>query len=391
MLDLVLEDADGKLRAAGVPLEGPGLLHDKTMQDLLSCAHHLLEELADAEVDLQNEAESPLVAAVVDTLRGTEYESHMVSVAVCESRGCWAAGIGGPALKRQQTAKLALCAALAPGSEHFAAVAEHTPAFAELCEELGCQPEGSPARRGPPPKRQRQAPHAAQVAEEQEGAHGAWAWARGRVAEEQEEAEPEPAYEDVIDLVEEVDPLPGTAAGLPGDFRDTPIWLTLETEEGLPECLLLAMGEGTVPLEVLAVSTDGCGRRELYSQVDKLLAHLLSKVGMEGAKVDYKDDACWELFPGVGEAVRGVTGSEECLVAATCADLNLWAVGVGMKGKCRWMAAKVALAATLAIQAPELVQIELPDLELEEFPAFADFVEEARMALEEARAAGGGG
>ena len=34
---------------------------------------------------------------------------------------------------------------------------------------------------------------------------------------------------------------------------------------------------------------------------------------MEGVKVDYKDDACWELFPGVGEAVRSVTGSEEPL------------------------------------------------------------------------------
>mmetsp|Transcript_70813 Transcript_70813/g.218964 ORF Transcript_70813/g.218964 Transcript_70813/m.218964 type:complete len:110 (-) Transcript_70813:14-343(-) len=94
-----------------------------------------------------------------------------------------------------------------------------------------------------------------------------------------------------------------------------------------------------------------------------------------GAEPLFFDDARWENFPAVGAALKEVAEKEECFTIVVCRELCVWAVGVGMRGRCRRTAAKAALAATLALQADE----DGDPQDLSSLPLFADFVEDARL------------
>merc|ERR1712151_1315458 len=148
--------------------------------------------------------------------------------------------------------------------------------------------------------------------------------------------------------------------------RDTPLWIVVE--DALPEVLELMTSEA------LAVCTDGDKRKGLYSAADKALALLVDDV----ETIQYHDDFNWETFGAVGNALKAIAPCEECLTVAVCAERDIWAVGIGMKGKSRFSAAKVALAASLAIRAMD----EDIDVDLSDVPVIAEFVEEAKSARE---------
>eukprot|EP00434_Breviolum_minutum_P003812 symbB.v1.2.003355.t1/scaffold186.1/size279346/2 len=69
--------------------------------------------------------------------------------------------------------------------------------------------------------------------------------------------------------------------------------------------------------------------------------------------------------------------AEECFTAVICPTRSLWAVGVGMKGKARWVAVKLALALAVALQQEEILQ-EPPDFS--QYPIMVELVKQAGEA-----------
>mmetsp|Transcript_102699 Transcript_102699/g.306763 ORF Transcript_102699/g.306763 Transcript_102699/m.306763 type:complete len:700 (+) Transcript_102699:67-2166(+) len=99
------------------------------------------------------------------------------------------------------------------------------------------------------------------------------------------------------------------------------------------------------PREVLVVSNDGQRRKDLFQAADSFLSQLRGPDGME-----IVDDANWTVFPEIGEQLKVQAGVQACFCVAMIASRRTWAIGVGMKGRCRFSATKLALAATLALQ-----------------------------------------
>merc|ERR1712032_633763 len=150
--------------------------------------------------------------------------------------------------------------------------------------------------------------------------------------------------------------------------RETPMWIVVEDE--LPDVL------SPYTPEALAVCTDANKRPGLYNAAEKALANLVDDP--EG--IEYLDDYNWETFGAVGNALKKIASSEECITVAICAERGCWAVGVSNKSKGRWAAAKLAMAATLGIRATD--EGDTPNLE--EFPSVKEFIEEARAARDNA-------
>ena len=99
------------------------------------------------------------------------------------------------------------------------------------------------------------------------------------------------------------------------------------------------------------------------------------------AEIENHDDPNWEKFPEVGAMLTQLAEREECLCVAVCPAQDAWASGVGMQGKNRFRAPKVAVATALAMHAGD----DGEEVDLATFPAFAGFVQEARASREEAR------
>eukprot|EP00811_Abedinium_folium_P008113 NODE_17493_length_939_cov_13.056650.p1 GENE.NODE_17493_length_939_cov_13.056650~~NODE_17493_length_939_cov_13.056650.p1 ORF type:complete len:204 (+),score=70.88 NODE_17493_length_939_cov_13.056650:111-722(+) len=138
--------------------------------------------------------------------------------------------------------------------------------------------------------------------------------------------------------------------------RDQPLWIQLGDA---PTGTLSGL-----PVDAIALCTDGKTRKALYNSIDAVLQHLMPDA--QNA-VEYLDDPEWKQFPEVGSAVQ-VHGNEEVsLQVALCAGNMTWAAGFGSKWTSRHQAAKVALAATLVLHGPDV-----PDLL--QFPDFSEFL-----------------
>jgi len=152
--------------------------------------------------------------------------------------------------------------------------------------------------------------------------------------------------------------------------RDVPAWLTLQPD-GVPDII------EALATDALVVATDLTSRKGLYNSTDSVLAAL---AGEHAGEVQFHDDAEWKNYPGVGEALKQLSKGEECMTVAVCMPKAVWAVGVGMKGKCRYGAAKLALATAMALQQHDLGEEEV---DLSEFTHFSEFVDEARESRQQ--------
>lgn len=347
--------ADEELGACWVHLTGPSRLTDEEslpgmapalgqntpgVQGILSASRDILAAFAgeDAEhVELRHDTDWDVYPEVGNALKNAGGEEQSLCLAINPARGMWAVGTAGKWRVRENVARLALCVALAfdDADDQLETIVSKWPDFGKVCAGLGLStpavvalPPRLPPSLPPPPRRVRA---------------GAGAAAS--------DASP-----------------PGK--GMPGCQlpRDVPLWIELPSDSEAPATL------AGLPTTALALSTDSARRKGLYAKDHDILAHV---AGGELADVEYHDDANWEHFLEVGTALKRHADVEECLNIAVLPSRSLWAVGVAMKGKCRFSAAKVALAAALAMQLEDDGD-EAPDVS--EFPAFAEFLEEAKVA-----------
>lgn len=330
----------------------PALSYNTDLQELLSSAQSILYDLAgDAAgtVTLTHDTDWDVFPEVGAALKEKGREQECLCVAVCLGHSIWGVGTGSKWKQREQAARLALCVALAANVDSLCTVAKQYPKFIALCENSNIATgtlddiddcptvvEGAPQtppRRGGTTKRSHNAVH-------QDESHMPLApkISRGQNGAMQHDRLP----------------------------RDVPLWIHLPVAEA-PDLL------ASLPPHALVVSTDGKTRRGLYSNADRAVSSLL---GGSAAEAEYHDDANWDHFPTVGKVLKEIATAEECMTVAVCYSRDVWGVGVSMQGKNRFAAAKVALAASLALKAEEIGE----EWDLSEFPAIAEFVDEARRA-----------
>lgn len=331
----------------GYPAMAPALIFSAELHGLLCGGNYLLYDLAGeamaSEVVLNHDAEWNLFPEVGNSLKSFGCEEICMCIAVCPGQAKWAVGLGNKWKQREQAARLALCVALAANAPSLSGPIQRNPEFGSLCEAAGIATEDNPnavapqmvAR--PQPTAVSQGPTKKAKTAPAQAANGSF-W----------QHVPEPAPQ-----------------ALGGTMRDHPFWLLIP-EQSAGEL------QGLDP-RGLAVSTEG-GRKSLYNLADTALERLLGPPGTE--EVNFLDDANWEHFPEVGAALKASTSVEECMCVGICPSRGVWAVGVGMKGKIRFAAAKLAMAGCLALQALDLQEA----LDLSGLQEFEQFLQEASAA-----------
>merc|ERR1719383_999978 len=284
-----------------------------------SYVHRVLKALlgeADRNIVYLDERDVPEVAACL----GTED----FSVTVCADFGVWAVGVGANRTARTLAPKVAFAAGLSLQEQDLGGSLDlpDFPVFLDFLELAG-----KVYKKGGTKKEQEQV-------------------AKKRPREPEHERDE-------------------TRTVLP---RNRPFWICLPETDELPEEL-----DG-FPFNALVVSSDAKGGA-IYSQADKMLESILGE-NAEDHIVLY-DDFNWERFPQIGAQLKRIATVEECMTVALCASHSIWAVGVAMKGKSRFAAARAALAAALAVDAVEAGE----EVCFDDAPRFERFVDEARQEL----------
>jgi len=148
------------------------------------------------------------------------------------------------------------------------------------------------------------------------------------------------------------------------------IWLGDDVE--IPEFL-----EG-LPTEGLAFSMEG-KKANLCLQADEILGRYFEEPeeSITYSEGNNQVDDSYERFPEVGAALRGhVANLKECFCIAKSDFHQIWAVGVSEKGRNRYQASRIALAATLVSQSLDADE----EVDMSSTPAFAALVNTLRTA-----------
>lgn len=376
----------------------PGLPLELSMSASGGLAELLGEEAA-REVELIHDADWIIFPEIGEAVKAAGGEEHSMCVAIAPESGIWAVAVAAKKKNRETAAKAALICALAAEVEAdvYDAFAAKWEAFAELCEFAGAVPElwsPPPGPRAPPAKRRRllepptRAPHAvcppappatrmprgSIAALVPPGAAGSAGAGRGNGRREA--------------LPVQLGNNGGAGSGGSGGTtlpRDEPMWIEIPEDADVPLFL------NNMANDAMVVSTDGNKSKGFYGQADRALELLLPSLGVEVGEVEelveFQDDPNWEHFPAIGAQLKRIASAEECICVAVCRTLGVWAVGVGMKAKARYGAAKVALVGAMVVAAAE-VGDDIADF-AQEMPAMAEFIEDCQQSREAWLAAAG--
>jgi len=309
---------------------------------LMGIAQNLLRDvLGDvaSEVQLLHDAQHEELAQATEIVNNAIGDATWSCIAVSPSHARWAVGVAGKRKRREAAAKLALCATLAPEADNYSELAGQWPEFAELCEQVA-------ANAGKPPQQTMKVK--AEIK-----------------AEIVQESRRRPSY---TVRNEELRVSPDILA-MPAHL---PMWTRIPDDEEMPSPISMCLRE------VLVVRCEGNGRRNLYSEVDAVLDHLGVKIDGDDDEVEFHDDADWDKYPEVGKALKLLGEKEECMTIAVSPSRGVWAVGVGMKSKNRFAAAKVAIAASMVMQTDPDGSNFFDDME--GMQATAKFVQQAYKA-----------
>mmetsp|Transcript_27426 Transcript_27426/g.50394 ORF Transcript_27426/g.50394 Transcript_27426/m.50394 type:complete len:658 (-) Transcript_27426:168-2141(-) len=355
---------DAQLVEQGYPEIAPALMHDPSLQALLSQASGMLADMvADVseDVTLSDDGDWVTFPEIGEVLKEVGFEEKSLCIAACSSQCRWAVGMAGKWKQRETAAKLALCVALAADHPEEEKLREQYPDLFTFCEEYGVAAGDG----DDPPRRTSIAPAVGWTAPQ-------------KPAKPAKAVDPEDIYDPEDEPPAKREPPKPIEGKMPLE-RDAPLWIKLPDDYDLIKDHIdpVEREQQTQIMEdyppvAFVVATDGTKRKGLYSRADEELSKFLEEPGTE---VEYHDDFDWKKFPVVGLALKELAEAEECMCVSMCPSRNLWAVGIGMKGKSRFQAAKVAMATSLALQRVELDE-EMPDLE--DIKTFEEFVEEAR-------------
>lgn len=324
----------------GMPELGPAVCHRAEIQPLMSDSANILASLgveAGEAVTLTDDPDWTIYPEVGDAIKQAGGEENSYCIAECPDRAIWAVGAAAGWKRREQCARLAMALALAANAEDCTSLGSSHPDFVRFCEAAGIH-TGVEMEELPPEPVTKAARRQKAGATSKPPAEAA-AWAA-------------PA---------------AVSSGDTGGSKDPVFWISVD--EG--SC---AAPLDELPTEGFVLPNDGTSRKGLHGRGDALVASVLGELAGD---VTYHDDPNWAEFPSIGTQVKAQMNNEEkCMTIAACPSAGCWAVGVGMKGKNRFSAAKVAIATAVALQKSDMGE----DVDCSEFPALQDLIDEARVA-----------
>lgn len=293
----------------GWPRDAPAITFSHGTQSLEFAEAILMDIVGDVSTEVVVFHSLDAFPQVAESLAGAAGMSKGVCLAACKTASRWAIGIDPDEKMREQAAKLALSVALAPLTDRLPMLISAYPAFA-MCVQEALEP----------------------------GSTDDTAWSNSAVS----------ATGGVSGGGRSI----SSAAGPWDDpknplTRDVPIRVRYLTDVPVPPAFAKMLPEGIV------VATDGKSKAstKLYGGIDEALKLLLIDPVTE---MEFHDDPDWLNFPHVGQALKKLTDEEICMNMAWCPAYGAWGIGLGSKWVTRNVAAKVALAASLYLQACEV-------------------------------------
>jgi len=333
-----LKEEESTVTAQGMPSSAPVIIFDKYYNGFFKDGQGALSEILDdieTEVVFTHDAdwtEFPEIGtAVTEAFPGGEAQDQGFCVASCAAFNKWGLGLASGWKNREMAAKLALAVAIcAEGGATLDSAAAAHPKFGKLCAASGFVAD----------------PEAVAVLQAEEPP-----------AKKSKKEEPEP---EVLGLGESAPEEAALGEPLP---QNKPFWLRLPA---VPAALVDSMPTNTL----VFVTDDGGERKPLLGKADSILAHFAED---HESVVEYVDDPEWVNFPETLAGFEGFNVKDECLHIAVCGVHNVWAASTGRKWKTRNNAAKIALAAVLALKIAD--SGEAPDVSA--FEEFSEFLEES--------------
>lgn len=339
-----------------LPLFGPALYCDDAVQEMLSSAHSTLEMLLGdvKHVDFHHDCDWKEFPSVAQALRHAGGEEVALCLAISTARGLWAVGLAGRQKVRQNTAKLALCVALAWHHDDFGSLASGWPELADLCRAAGydryeavaahiAQHASRTDRAVLPPLRETE--RRASFRDREEPPKPAPPWASQSSARSPQPAHFFPRAQRANRAVEESSDV---------QLSGMQLWrirlrkgATLPKELGSSPSLHAPVLKFSQEPSVSSLQQSG------HPFLEELVGDIASEVKLH-------HDTGWDTFPVVAEAFQVAGGEEECYCVAVCDKLDAWAVGVASKRKVRENMAKLALAVAISIESSDFDQVVAP-------------------------------
>jgi len=283
-----------------LPAVAPVISYSTEISNLAGAATSILKDiLGEEELEVNHDPDWDAYPEVGQAILRAGGAEECQCVCICNARALWAVGCAGKWKHRENSAKLALCVALAWNTKNFNDLAKQWPEFGAWCRDCGYlgakHTSVSPTSVSPAPVRLGTAVRPASV----------------RV---------------------------GTAARCP-----VPLWWLDLPDDGPMHTVLRPLPAR----RVLAIAH--CKNSALQGAAHNLLCDLVGDISSE---IQIHDDPGWCIFPEVVAAVKQAGAPEECFCVGVCSKYSTWVVALGGRWKQRESAAKLALCLAIAPLTP---------------------------------------
>jgi len=305
----MLQLSNNFLVQESLPDSGPAIVYDKSEAIFNSAANILTDLIGDMakSVQIHHDPDWQQFPDAGEALKQACGEEHCLALATVADYSTWAIGAAPGWKNRESTVKLALCVAIAVGTDMYEALVESYPDFQRMCIGAGLVET---------PKTNRK------------GNHGK------------------------TDMVQD-------AVYDPGDSAAS-AWHTSMEATGLPP-----------PVHWVVVGKDSQIMQEGYPADGPAMTHdktfqdsfsnghqiLTDLVGDLNDEVQFTHDPDWDKFPEMVPAIRASGIEDNCFCLASCPNHAAWALGFACGWKNREVACKLALAVAVAADHPKLQEV----------------------------------
>lgn len=311
MLQLSFSEEDG------LPDRGPAIVYDKSEEIFQSAANMLSDLLGDMakSVQIHHDPDKQHFPEAEEALRQASGEEHCLALATVADYRVWAIGAAPGWKNRERAVKLALCVAIAVGTDMYHTLVKTYPEFRAMCEGAGLVEAPCTNGKGNPGK---------------PGSANAWltgvAQAAAYVLED-----PSASAED---------------SGMVDTSASPPIqWVKVGEDSRIMQEGYPAVGPAITYEKV---------HQHSFKDAHQVLTDLVGDVKEE---VQLTHDPDWDKFPEIVPAIRAARIEDNCFCLASCPNQAKWALGFACGWKNREAACKLALAVAMAADHPNLQEV----------------------------------
>jgi len=309
---------DSSIVQSGMPGTAPALQYEKSMSVFMSATRMLSDLVGDVAdtVTIEHDADWVKFPEVGEAFKFASGEENCFAVASCPEHGVWGAGFGNGWKGQEAAAKVALCVALATGTEFEAALSETYPEFRALISGKGKAKGGGAGDKG--------------YASSMSSGKGGYA-DKGRSGKACLKTEAHPR---VAPMEDSFAPKENSSPGI--------------VNPTLPEVHFITIqGQSTITELGFAPDAPACTHSKAFQEVYSSAHHVIHSL-TDGAPLEFHHDTDYDVFPEVIDALKRAGVEENCFCVASCPPLGKWAVGLGSGWKTRESAGKLALAVSIA-------------------------------------------